>query len=119
MHPLRKMDLVEALPGGPDLCERGVFDCMGPLPRAHRYRRRTRFGEVLVLQLARLTAPRLFGSPWVGQPRARAAPAASYISLLLTPGCSPCNHRRPLAPENMQVLEVSFEALSAMISGPF
>jgi len=71
-----------------------------------------------VLQLAKLTALPLFGSPWIWQPPVRAAPPASFTSLLLARRCAPCNHRRPLATENMQVLEVSFEALSGMISGP-
>jgi hypothetical protein len=118
MRQVRTMDLVKALPGGPDVCARGAFGCMGPLPQVRPHRRRTWLGEVLVLQLAKLTALPLFGSPWIGQPIARAAPAASFTPLLLAPRCARRNHRRPLATENMQVLEVSFEALSGMISEP-
>jgi hypothetical protein len=54
----------------------------------------------------------------MGQPPAHAAPVASFTSLLLAPRSARCNHRQPLAAENMQVLEVPFEALSGTISGP-
>ena len=118
MQQIRTMDLVKALPGGPDPCARGAFGCMGPLPRARPHRRCTRLGEVPVRQPAKLTALPLFGSPRIGQPIARASTAASFSSLLLAPRCPRRNHPRPLATANMQVLEVSFEALSGTIGGP-
>lgn len=72
MQPLRRMDLASSMLGWPHWCARDAFGCVGPLPRAGRYRRRTRLGAVLVVQLTKLRALPLCTNPWIGQSVARA-----------------------------------------------
>lgn len=118
MQPLRRIDLASSMFGWRDRCSRGAVGCVAPLPRAGRYKRWTRLGEVLVVQLTKLSALPLFGDPWIGRSVARASSAESFTSLLLALRFMRCNHRRPQATARMEVLEVPFEVLSGMIGGP-
>lgn len=118
MQPLRRMDLASSMFGWPDRCARGAFGCVGPLPRAGRYRHWTRLGEVLVVQFTRLSALSLLGNLRIGQSVVRASSATSCTSLLFARRFVRRNHRRMLANERVEVLEVSFEVLSAMAGEP-
>ena len=117
-QPLRRTDLTDSMFGRPCRRGRGAFGCSGPLPRASRCRRGTRLGEILVVQLTKLDALSLFGESWIARSVARASSVTSFTSLLLALRFVRCNHRRRLAPERMQALQVPLEVLSRMIVGP-
>jgi hypothetical protein len=112
------MDLASSMFGWPDRCAKGAFGGVGPLPRAGRYRRWTRLGEVLVVQFTRLSALPLSGCPRIGQSVTRASSATSFTSLLFARRFVRRNHQRLLANERVEVLEIPFEVLSGMIGGP-
>ena len=71
-----------------------------------------------MVQPAKFSALSLVGNPRIGRWDALASSVVSSTSLVLAHRLVRCKHRRRLAAARMQVLEVSFEALSGMVEGP-
>ena len=112
------MDLAGSMLGWPDRRTRGAFGYVGPQPRAAPHWRRTRLGEVLVVQVTKFDTLSLFGKSWIARSLTRTSSVTSLTSLL--PGLRSVSgdQRQLLAATHTQVLEVSLAALSGKIGGP-
>lgn len=118
MQPPRRIDLAGSMLGWPGWYATGTSGWMGPLPRAGRHGRRTRLDEVLVVQLTKFGAQSHFGNRRIGRSVACASSSTSFTSLLLALRFVRRNRWRLRATARMQVLEVSFEVLSAIVGEP-